>query len=173
MTVIVSSSGAMSRLTTSVTVRDADRGFELVRRPQVEGVARHGRDVAVADVAEAAAVAEDEEGADRARWAVRPLGADAASGQEDLSLVGGAGVVEAVEDQVGPLERPRSRRGRQLHRGAVLKRSAMVAGPLSSAAVERGVVVAEAGHLEGVADRHRERRQSPVEEGGRERRRPG
>src|SRR4029077_5649842 len=80
------------------------RGLELVRRAQVERIARGG-DVAVAYVAEAAPVAGDVERADVSAVLGVGVATHSTGVEEDPGLIGGARVIEAVEEQVGPRER--------------------------------------------------------------------
>jgi hypothetical protein len=55
----------------------------------------------VPDIAEAATMSEDEEGTDVGAMGCICVGADSSQVEEDLSFVGGPGMIEAVEDQVG------------------------------------------------------------------------
>jgi hypothetical protein len=91
-----------------------------VRRAQVERVARPARDVAVADVAVAASVAEDRERADvpggslaRRRLVCRRIV------HEDAALVRRPRVVDAVEDEVDAAELLARLANRHLERSRV------------------------------------------------------
>jgi hypothetical protein len=55
----------------------------------------------VPDIAEATSMSEDEEGTDVSAVGRIRVGANSSQVEEDLSFVGGPGMVEAVEDQVG------------------------------------------------------------------------
>ena len=96
---------SLRRRTASVMITVFVAGVSGCGRRRSKGSPRFAGNVAVADVAEAAAVTEDVECADIARFVFpRGIGTRVSVVEEDACLVGGAGVVDPEELQVGTRE---------------------------------------------------------------------